>query len=285
MSKYIKFLVFLFLPMAFAACSEDENLNSTEATVQFKEATINTSEVTTALNIPVVVSGEHTGLIKVYIEYKEAHGLKDDENVIITSRELLLPAGTDEVMLETRLNVSNEKQENGRILSFEIVEVQGATLGSNNTCQVKLKEALPIEGSYQLTGLDLSTGAVGGLACVITLSETNPNELLLDFGNGAALPIVMAPGEKEGDYELTIPGWGEIGGGLAIAYMDSQFNVYRDDIVGYYDNSTKIITIPELLPDLGLCILDPAAMSLYYGYLPYDDPQTGERISIRFIKQ
>lgn len=284
MNKYIKLLAFLFLPMAFVACDEDEKLNSGEATVQFKEATTTISEVATSLNIPVVVSGEHTGLIKVRIEYKEAHDLKDDENVIITSRDLVIPAGTEEVVLETRLSVANEELESGRALNFEIVEVQGATVGTNKTCQVNLKEALPIEGSYQMTGLDVYTGSVGSLACVITLSETNADELLLDFGNGAAIPVAMAPGEKEGDYELTIPGQGDIGGGLALMYFDGGY-VYNNDIAGYYDGETKVITIPELQTDLGLCIIDPATMSLYYAYLPYTDSKTGERIPVKFIKQ
>ena len=191
-------LVFLCMGAAFAACSDDENINVGDTTVQFQSASMLISEVTTALDIPIEVTGSHEGTVKVSVQYIESNGLKDDSNVIITSRELLIPAGVSTVDLETRLSVANDEMEEGRVLTFKIVDVVGATLGSNATCEVSLKEASPIEGSYALTGLDLATGAVGSILCTLTLSETDANTLLLDFGMGATVPVQLYPGDKEG---------------------------------------------------------------------------------------
>ena len=287
MRKYIKLLAFLCLPLAFTACDDDENLNGGEATVQFQAASLTVSEVATSLDLPIVVTGEHDGLIKVLVEYKEAHGLKDDENVIITSRDLLIPAGTEHVEVETRLSVANDEMETGRILAFEIVDVQGATLGTNAICEVSLKEASPIEGSYALTGMDLRTSSVGSTLCTLTLSEAAANTLELNFGMGAIVSCPFAEGEKEGDYVIQIPGLSEIGQGLSLALFDAaSMSLYPNDFTGHFDGETKVITLePATTPDLGICFVDMSTMSLYYAWTAYTDQTTGETVPLQMIKQ
>ena len=145
MKKYIKLLALLVLPLAFTACSDDdENLNGGEATVQFQETSMTVSERTSSLNIPIVVSGDHSGLIKVRVECVESNGVTDDENVIITSRDLRIPAGVEEVEVEIYTSMLTEEETPGRYFTLEIVSAEGAQV-SNGTCRVDIEEVKKVE--------------------------------------------------------------------------------------------------------------------------------------------
>lgn len=290
MRKYIKLLAFLCLPLAFTACDDDENLNGGEATVQFQAASLTVSEVATSLDLPIVVTGEHDGLIKVRVEYKEAHGLKDDENVIITSRDLLIPAGTEQVEVETRLSVANDEIETGRVLAFEIVDVQGATLGTNATCNVNLKESAPYEGTYNITGLDPFTGAIGSMPCQLLLSETASDQLELNLGYGATVPVTMVAAEEEGDYELYFQGdnyAGDYSGydlTFCYAIVQAEGVAYStQEIAGYFDGETQTITIYPIQSMTGVGLLAPAGGWLN-AYVAYTG-ENGEVVPVQLIKQ
>lgn len=144
MRKYIKLLAFLCLPLAFTACDDDESLNGGEATVQFKETSMTISERTTSLNLPIVVTGDHTGLIKVRVECVESNGLKDDENIIITSRDLRIPAGVEEVEVEIVTSMLTEEEDHGRYFTLEIISAEGAQVG-NGTCRIDIEELKKVE--------------------------------------------------------------------------------------------------------------------------------------------
>ena len=149
MRKYIKLLAFLCLPLAFTACDDDENLNGGEAIVQFQETSMTISERTTSLNLPIVVSGDHTGLIKVRVELTESNGLVDDENVIITSRDLRIPAGVEEVEVEMVTSMLTEEEDNGRYFTLEIVSAEGAQI-ENGTCRIDIEEIICQAGFHLL---------------------------------------------------------------------------------------------------------------------------------------
>lgn len=251
------------------------------------------SEATTALKIPVVVEGAHEGTVKVHIQYVEANGLKDDENVIITSRDLLIPAGVSEVQLETRLSVANDEVENGRALTFEIVSVEGANLGSNSTCTVNLRESTPIEGTYAVTGINPFDGVVGGgLTCTLLLSETNPNQLELNFGYGATIPVTMEPGDAEGDYNLYIAGGNNAGNyqgydlTFCYAILQGQNLNYNStqDMAAYFENATQTITIlpTQAYVGVGICAFEAGWLD---AFLAYPDSNTGEIVPVQMVKQ
>lgn len=288
--KYINLLALLMLSLGFCACSEDEEFNGGNATVQFDTAEERISEATTKLNIPVVVSGDHTGLIKVRVEYKETHGLKDDENVIITSRELVFPAGVEKVMLETRLSVSNEEVEDGRVLTFEIVEVQGATLGANATHNVKLRESDPIEGTYKIVGLNPFDGTIGGMPCMLIKSDDVEGQLDMDFGYGTTIPVRMAAGDKEGDYALTIPAGNNAGSdsgynftfAYAILNGNSLDADVSTDIPAYFDGESQTITILPIQAYVGVGLYVPGA-GWWDAYLAYNE--NGQVVPVQMQKQ
>ena len=69
--NYLKRFAILLLPLIMIACNDDDNLNTGTATVEFQSAEIEIKELTSSLNLPIVVKGENNGLIKVRIEMKD----------------------------------------------------------------------------------------------------------------------------------------------------------------------------------------------------------------------
>lgn len=74
--KYIKLLAMMLLPLTFAACSDDdENMNSGNATVGFSQSEIDVKENVSSIQVPITVTGEHSGLIEVTVTVKNASGI------------------------------------------------------------------------------------------------------------------------------------------------------------------------------------------------------------------
>ena len=188
MRKYIKLLAFLCLPLAFTACDDDENLNGGEAIVQFQETSMTISERTTSLNLPIVVSGDHTGLIKVRVELTESNGLVDDENVIITSRDLRIPAGVEEVEVEMVTSMLTEEEDNGRYFTLEIVSAEGAQI-ENGTCRIDIEEMKKVEPLTYDEMIGTWTFVCEDGSFDVTVAEDVAGESLACSGNMGGVPI------------------------------------------------------------------------------------------------
>ena len=189
MKKYIKLVTLLVLPLAFTACSDDdENLNGGEATVSFQETSMTISERTTSLNLPIVVSGDHTGLIKVRVELTESNGLVDDENVIITSRDLRIPAGVTEVEVEMQTSMYSEEEEPGRYFTLEIVSAEGAQV-SNGTCRIDIEEMKKVEPLTYEQMIGTWTFVCEDGTFDLNVTEKVAGESLACTGNFDGLPI------------------------------------------------------------------------------------------------
>ena len=92
--NYLKRFAILLLPLIMIACNDDDNLNTGTATVEFQSAEIEIKELTSSLNLPIVVKGENNGLIKVRIEMKDNNsGFENDKDILITDYNLVIPAG------------------------------------------------------------------------------------------------------------------------------------------------------------------------------------------------
>ncbi|WP_229104189.1 hypothetical protein [Bacteroides salyersiae] len=61
--NYLKRFAILLLPLIMIACNDDDNLNTGTATVEFQSAEIEIKELTSSLNLPIVVKGENNGLM------------------------------------------------------------------------------------------------------------------------------------------------------------------------------------------------------------------------------
>lgn len=98
--NYLKIYTLLLCAVLIAACSDDEEqFNSGAATVNLQETAMTVKESAGLCTVPVVVTGEHTGTIRVTFELKD-HNAKEDENYIVTTKTLLIPAGQETMNFE-----------------------------------------------------------------------------------------------------------------------------------------------------------------------------------------
>lgn len=167
--KYIKILVMSLLPLAFAACSDDD-FNSGAATVGFADTEITIKENTSELNVPIVVEGDHSGLVRVNVSVTDATGANVvvDTNVILTSGVLNLPGDVSTVNAELLTSVYTSSDDLNRSFTLEITSAEGATI-SNATCKVNIEEA--VDAYDKLTGNWIMTTADGGVPVTIAANE------------------------------------------------------------------------------------------------------------------
>lgn len=288
--KYIKIVAMLLLPFIAMACDEDESYNSGAATVEFKSAELTIDEVTSAYNFPIVVTGDHTGLIKVSIALKDVEGgFENDKDVIITQSELLIPAGTETVNIETVLSLANDEITPGRHFSFEIVQAEGATIGTNAVCKVNIEENSPLEGMYVLEGTSLfeENVSIEQLDCMLTMVKGSTDQMYLDFGLGSAAMVNLeeiVPGQK---YSLTIAANQSLGthptyGPIVLTHMmpvGNRWTTVDEPIVGTFEN--RVVTF-EGAHALGIGV--PLAGG-YLALLAAYHNDAGETVPLKLIKQ
>ena len=149
--KYLKLIAMALLPLAFAACSDDDDINGGSATVGFTSSQITLAENASSLTLPIVVEGEHNGLIKVQVAVTNLTGTSvvNDETVIMTSGNLLFPADVNEVNVELRTNVNTPEDDYNRSFTVEIIAAEGATV-STSSCVVNIQEM--VDPYNNLTG-------------------------------------------------------------------------------------------------------------------------------------
>jgi hypothetical protein len=88
--------------------------------------------------VPVVVTGERNGNIRVTIEL-ENHNAKEDEDYIFTTKTLVIPAGEEVANFEFR-TVDDDIINDDRSFDLVIADVQGASVGSSNRLAVTIKD-------------------------------------------------------------------------------------------------------------------------------------------------
>lgn len=253
--KYLKLLVLFLLPLTFVACDDDEEvMNLGNATVEFGEATITTRESTSMLQIPIVLTGDHNGTVRVTAKMSgSTANFENNKDVIVTTETLVMPEGVETVNFEAHLNVANDAIESGRSITFEIVSVEGATIGNIKTCTVELKENNPLEGIYTLSGYSPFDGAVSSEKCMLSMEEGINDVAYLDLGFGGLLTINLEeviPGTK---YNITIPGAQVIGthssyGNVLFPYCEftgTGVTPYKTDIIGVYESGIITLNTPE----------------------------------------
>lgn len=292
--KYWKLLAICMLPLSFVACSDDDDapMNSGNATVEFKSADIQVKENASIVELPIVVSGEHNGNIKVTAKMVSSSGnYEQDKDVIVTTENFVLPAETESVNLEAHLvGFANEAIEPGRSITFEITEVVGASLGSNKTCTVELKENNPLEGTYTLRGYSPFDGGPVSVKCTLSMEEGVTDKAYIDLGWGGLLQLNLEEIESAKKYNVFIPGmqvigaYGSYGNVLFVkAFVDwsaSAVRAYSNDMTAKYDNG--IITIDgDLDEGVGEYIMGAGWLGAYVAY----EDDNGALVPVTFTKQ
>lgn len=292
--KYWKLLAMCLLPLSFVACSDDDEaqMNTGNATVEFQSADMQVKENATIVEVPIVVSGEHNGNIKVTAKMiSSSANFQADKDVIVTTENFVLSAETSFVNLEAHLvGLADEGINPGRTITFEITSVEGASLGGNKTCTVELKENNPLEGTYVLRGFDPFSGAVASVKYTLSMEEGVTDKAYIDFGYGGLLQLNLEEVEPGKKYNLTIPGqqvigtYGSYGDVLfvkaAVDWSVGSIFAYGNDMAATYDNG--VITIKGAV-DEGVGAYIPGAGWLE-AYVAYED-ENGTLVPVTFTKQ
>lgn len=287
--KYLKLLSILLLPFAIMACNDDEGLNSGTATVEFLSAEMNIKELTSSLYLPIVVKGEHNGLIKIRTEMSENRsGFENDKDILVTDYHLLFPVGTERANIEALLSIANDEISQNRSFSIAIVDVEGAALGENTTCQINILENSPLEGKYRMEGRSQlqSPAGVTGYACTLTSVDDSFEQLSLDFGQGGAALVEVEATGNEGEYRLTIAANQVIGtyngSNVELGHKvvsNGRWVDTSEPITGLFKN--KVVTF-ETDHALGLKV---PAVEGWLGLVGSYTDASGNPIPLKFIKQ
>lgn len=123
----------LMAAVTLVSCSDDEKMNTGNATVAFKDAEFSVKESKGIFYIPIVVTGEQNGPIKLTIDgtLNDAN-CKEDQHFMITSKNIIIPENKKEVNIEIKA-IDDRIINNDRHFSLCIVSADGASISSNGS--------------------------------------------------------------------------------------------------------------------------------------------------------
>lgn len=229
--KYVKLFAMAVGALFFTACSDDNNFNTaSDVTVQMGQNEITVVENKGIINVPVVLSGEANGPVKVQIKvegtgtvpgtpFEEVNG-EWAGNYIVSSETLNIPAGEKSVSVE--INLVDDYLETGdHTFTVSIVSCEGATIGAQSTTTVVMldNEAFPvydqIQGKWKFNFINKKDAASVFNLTIEGYEEGSPEYAagMLDVGgflnNPAYLTMYMTEDEATGkvyvDFELPEP--------------------------------------------------------------------------------
>lgn len=139
--KYIKLFMLLAVVAFMGSCSDDdESWNSKSGvTVSMENESMRFKESVGIVKVPIKVEGEANGPVSVTVEVKETGSNPAKENVhyYITTKTIKISDNTGNVELEC---VDDDKINDDRTFEISIVSAKGATVGSNATTAVTLRD-------------------------------------------------------------------------------------------------------------------------------------------------
>lgn len=145
--RYLKIFMLMVATVAFVACSDDDDNNwnsSNDAVVAMGSQEITWKEnkgSNTPVSVPIVVNGERNGDVRVTVTVAEAgtNPAMEDIHYIITSKTIVIPADADEGQIELR-TIDDLDVNEDRTFTMTISDVQGATISSNASTLITLKD-------------------------------------------------------------------------------------------------------------------------------------------------
>lgn len=139
--KYIKLFMLLAVVAFMGSCSDDdESWNSKSGvTVSMENKSMRFKESVGIVKVPIKVEGEANGPVSVTVEVKETgyNPAKENVNYYITTKTIKISDNTGNVELEC---VDDDKINDERTFEISIVSAKGATVGSNATTAVTLRD-------------------------------------------------------------------------------------------------------------------------------------------------
>lgn len=189
--KINKIFALLLASTLLAACSDDDtDWNNGTATVSMEQTEISVKENKGIFNVPVMVEGTQNGPIRVTVEVAESgtEPAMDDVHYYVTSKTILIPADATSGNIEI-CTVDDEDINASRTFTVTITKAEGATIGTNATTTVMLKDNdsafyEKLQGKWKMSATSPYTGAVSWDVNVIGYEENENgyNEVLYITG-------------------------------------------------------------------------------------------------------
>lgn len=149
--KYLKTIGFVLSAFLLTACSDEEDFNTAgNVSVQLGQTEIRVNENDRDISVPVVVTGDANGPIRVKFSLKgtgsnpaeifENHDGEYYGNVYLQSDYLNIPSDEKVAYLHFSIQDDEDKTTGDRTFSISIESVEGATIGADKTIDVTILE-------------------------------------------------------------------------------------------------------------------------------------------------
>ena len=202
--------------LSLAACSNDDDKNFTWNTKDGVTVSMENPEMVTIENlglfrVPVKVSGEPNGYIKVNFACYETgdNPAFDDINYVVTTKSVVVAPEDDEFYVEVN-TIDNNDENDPRTFSIAISEVEYASIGDLPSTEIIIKDKGPyskMSGQWNIAYLDYDGNPVSG---VVNFRCADPNERVINVDNfpvsGAKMSLrlnwVWDEAAQHGDVEI-----------------------------------------------------------------------------------
>lgn len=298
--KFSKIFAIALAAVVMTACSDDDNgFNTTSGvTVDFEGSAMEVNEDQEFFEIPVMVTGEPNGDIKVTIEVEtpetpDENTAVENTDYIITSYTITIPEGAAVGAFEVRSLWEQGVVNPDKTFSVKITKVEGAEIGTINSASVTIinidDNFTKLLGRWTLSATNYKTGA--DVNYVVTFgipSDPEPEEvghLINAYGyhgeDDMFIPIWFDLNENNGDVEyvgimldyLTWPYYANFGDpvGNALLCTSSIYNnswVQQGAIDGEINEDMTEITFGDTYPLVNRLISYPSFDYTSYTYGP-----------------
>lgn len=231
--KFSKIFAIALAAATMTACSDDDNgLNTASGvTVDFEGSAMEVNEDQDFFTIPVMVTGDTNGDIKVTIEVEapaevDDHVAVENEQFIITSHTITIPQGSATGAFEVRNVWETGVVTPDKTFNVRITDVEGAQVGSIQTASVTIinidNTFTSLFGRWTLTAKNYNTG--DDVSYVVRIGLPSYIE------DGEEGHLVSAFGYQEDD-DMFIPIWFDINDdngqveyvGIPLDYLTSNY--------------------------------------------------------------
>lgn len=139
--KLNKIFALMLAATMFTACSDDDEWNGSDVSVNMLQEEISVKENVGIFNVPIAIDGEMNGPIQVTVEVAEVgeNPAMDDVHYLVTQKTIVITAENGAGNIEIK-SVDDDEINEARTFTVTIVDVKGGSIGSNASTTVTLKD-------------------------------------------------------------------------------------------------------------------------------------------------
>lgn len=142
--KFFKIFTIAIAALSVTACSDNDKTSwntESDVTVEMGESSFSTKEGRGMVTIPLKVTGERNGSIKVTLDVisDTENPAKDEENLYLTTKSIVIFPEDDTYDVEVTI-VDDKEMNEARFCDVVISSVEGATIGAQSFTTIEIKD-------------------------------------------------------------------------------------------------------------------------------------------------